>query len=131
MYQCRNVGDSGVKEMAKNCKNLQKVDLQYCSRISDKAMESLAKECKDITEIKIEARRHGCAGLLAIVKACEKLTRVDCFGCSLITDAACRQAASIRPKLVFLMGVCCVFGWRYGANDIKKKILKIDQFLNR
>jgi hypothetical protein len=51
---CRNVFDTGVKELAKNCPQLREVSLQKCTNISDNGVKCLIEHCKRLQSLFIK-----------------------------------------------------------------------------
>jgi hypothetical protein len=87
-FSFTNIRDNGVVAVARNCRHLVHVNLNYCENITDDAIIALAKKCPKLTSIDFSNTTINDKAVIALANNCPKLTEVSLRNCENITVAA-------------------------------------------
>lgn len=104
LSNCGLVGDTGIIELSRRCRFLQKLQLKKASRISDLSIVELAKNLIDLRSIDLS----GCVKItdLSLQALGEyhknHLRHIDVSNCPNVSQDAVRMAAANCSELNFL-----------------------------
>jgi hypothetical protein len=88
-----NVSDAGMKELARNCRNLRALDVSYCHGLTDKFVEVVALHC-DQPNMQLN------------ISGCSKITNRSLVTLSLLASdkkflVVAQDNPSISPELIY------------------------------
>ncbi|XP_076904943.1 F-box/LRR-repeat protein 12-like [Bidens hawaiensis] len=96
LYRC-DISDNGLKLIARSCRFLKDLNLEWCSRITDTGISFITNNCREIRAIKIS---H-----------CEKVKGVGFDRCS--ETLACLEADSCKLEPEGILGILSGGGLEY------------------
>ena len=95
----RNISDISVASLANYCDRLHTIDLSY-TNITDEGLASLGKGCKALKSINISNMKNiSDKGVCELAERCPKLENVNLQDCDKITDISATRLAKHCPKL--------------------------------
>ena len=93
-WGCRNITDASLREVARRCSNLQKLDLEFCLNITDGSVSEVARECSNLQSLNLRLCRNITdASIFEVARRCSNLQSLDLFCCRNITDASVMEVA--------------------------------------
>jgi hypothetical protein len=100
---CVNVTDSGLRAVAKGCRNLTKLNMDNLLRACGPGLAAIGECCPNITDLSVA----NCAPMkewvmLRVFDGMRHLQRLNFKNCFLITDAAMKQLSSYCPNIQWL-----------------------------
>ena len=95
--------DSSIIEVARNCTNLEYLNLNSCIKVTDNAIIEIGLHCKNLQYINLK----GCnkitnIGILEIVRQCRNLKSLEC---KKLTDDNMIEISQLLPNLSITMGM--------------------------
>ncbi|KAG8090063.1 hypothetical protein GUJ93_ZPchr0011g28304 [Zizania palustris] len=69
--------DVGLTNLARGCKNLERLSLVWCSAISSTGLLRIAENCKNLSSLDLQACYIGDPGLMAIGEGCKLLSYLN------------------------------------------------------
>eukprot|EP00618_Florenciella_parvula_P035305 CAMPEP_0119492448 /NCGR_PEP_ID=MMETSP1344-20130328/16996_1 /TAXON_ID=236787 /ORGANISM="Florenciella parvula, Strain CCMP2471" /LENGTH=1338 /DNA_ID=CAMNT_0007527779 /DNA_START=20 /DNA_END=4033 /DNA_ORIENTATION=+ len=125
LSMCVNVGDEGVRAIARSCRNLLALDISYITDTSDTSVLSVGKYLTKLNTLKLAGLRNVTdRGIGGMSKRCRKLTELDVSGCVQFTSRAMRDVASMRDLHTLNISSCPLMG-----NSVFKSIPRRAQHL--
>lgn len=111
LSMCVNVGDEGVRAIARSCRNLLALDISYITDTSDTSVLSIGKHLTKLNTLKMAGLRYVTdRGVGGMSKRCRKLTELDVSGCVQFTARAIRDVASMRDLHTLNISSCSLMG---------------------
>jgi len=89
---CENVTDASVMEVARRCSNLQTLDLNSCRNITDASVMEVARGCLNLKTFLAPGSITD-ASLLEVARRCSNLQTLNLFCCHNITDVSLLEVA--------------------------------------
>lgn len=97
----KKVTDIGIVAIAKNCRQLEAIDLSDCSVVGDRTLRALGKCCHQLRSILAPrlGRPVKSTGVRALARGCPKLTVVNIAGAKNVEESALGELATGCPSL--------------------------------
>jgi len=86
LAECRNITDTGISHF-KNLKYLTKICLLGCSTVKDEGVKELAKNLKYLEEVDIGGTNITVEALRDLVTLCLNLKKVNIIGCKRLNSS--------------------------------------------
>jgi hypothetical protein len=114
----QGVNDMRMVEIAKECPNLEYLDISTCYGITDISILKIAEYCSNIKHLNISECRFSDIGLIKLAECCLNIEILSIEGCISVTDKGLIQIAECLPNIKYL-------NTRWCQNITNKSITKI------
>ena len=118
LYECWNITDASVLEVARRCSSLQTLNLYECTSITDASLLEVARRCSNIQWLDLtDCSNITDASVMEVARRCSNLQTLSLRHCWRITSVCKNALRQLHPNLEHTgsLGSDCLRARRSGS----------------